>query len=74
MSYLDLVVSDHELANKKQVGSKNLFFAEYKTRDVYLSYKTIIAEKVDGKWNFTDKKYSVTTSKHVSSLKKTLGV
>lgn len=71
-SYLDKEIRAYELVNRKQVDSKHLYSGEYDNRPVYVSYNTIIAEKVEGEWNFTVNKYSVTTSRQTNYLKRSL--
>jgi hypothetical protein len=72
-SLLDTKIDLWQLSNLKRFEKKSLWSGTLNGVDVMVSYFTIIAEKREGVWYFTDEKYSVTTSKHVSFLKNLLG-
>lgn len=60
------------LTNAEQIGSKQLFYgySEIYKRYIYISYRTIIAVKHNGQCHITSEKYSVTTSRHKSEIRK----
>lgn len=67
-SYLNLEISKSDLLNVKKIKG-NLISGTYKDRNVYVSYNTIIAEKIDFNWFFTESKYTKTTTKHLDIIK-----
>lgn len=60
------------LTQECQIGSKQLFFgySDVYKRYIYISYHTIIAVKHNGQCHITSEKFSVTTSRHKSEIRK----
>ncbi len=58
--------------SKVQIGNKNLYKEQVGRRVEFTSYYTLVAVLEDDVLYVTDTKYSVTTTKHVNMLKRTL--
>jgi len=71
-SLLNTAIDLWQLSNLKRFGKKSLWSGTLNGVNVMVSYFTIIAEKREGVWYFTDEKYSVTTSRHINFVKNLL--
>jgi len=60
------------MSKKIQIDAKQLFYVQLPSKKEYYSYNTLVAVLRDGILYITDQKYSVTTSRHCTFLKKTL--
>ena len=58
------------MSKKIQIDAKQLFYGQLPSKKEYYSYNTLVAVLRDGILYIIDQKYSVTTSRHVTFLKK----
>lgn len=63
-----ILTSEYEPMVKNLNSTKSLRAYEYSNYTLYVSYETVVAFQYKGKKYCTDKKYSVTTSKHLGQI------